>query len=230
MSKFTKLAGIALIASMFLPLSASAIETNATVEARIKANNASTSVRTKAEFESEKGEREKEREEKAETIKDKIEEKRNAVKVNIEEKRGELQEKIMQRALDFTKKVVERYQAAVERLENIAERTDSRIAKFEASGSKQTKAKELMVTAKAKIELARNSVSDIKLDGEATTTAGIKLEFDSLRKAMEKAKEDLKDAHAALVDVIKNIKPGFNKASTTPKTATSTNATTTDED
>jgi hypothetical protein len=175
------------------------------------------------------------------TIKDRISEKKDEVKSKIEEKRGEVQDKIKARVDEFTKKVIERYEAALDRLVNLAARIDSRIAKFEAEGTNQAKAKELMVTAKAKIEIAKTSIANIKAgiyatstasttsvtaSSTATTTPSLKPGFDRLRLVMQKAKTDLKAAHAALVEVVKNIKPGRNKTATTTPTGSGSSTTT----
>jgi cellobiose-specific phosphotransferase system component IIA len=48
----------------------------------------------------------------------------------------------------------------------------------------------------------------------------IKKDFDGLRAQLDKAKTDIKAAHAALVDVVNNLKPGRNKTATSTATTT----------
>jgi len=99
---------------------------------------------------------------------------------------------------------------------------------MEANNIDVKKAKELLVVAKIKIETAKTSALGISLESQvvasstATSTAAIKVDFENIKNQIETAKTDVKTAHAALVDVIVNLKPGQNK------NATSTTASTTD--
>ena len=153
---------------------------------------------------------------KKETIKDEIEAKRESIKNSVEERRQNAVDKIKERVDQFVQNVVNRYEAAISRLEKLADRIDSRIAKMEADKIDVTKAKELMVKAKAKIEIAKTSIIGITttISTNATTTALMKEEFKIIKTQVEKAKEDIKTAHAVLVDVVKNLKPGQNKLET----------------
>lgn len=161
---------------------------------------------------------------KRDTIRDEIENKREMLKNSVEERRQNAVEKIKERVDQFVQNVVNRYEAAVNRLEKLGERIDSRIAKMEKQNTlKETsdstdlsKAKELMVIARTKIEIAKTSIAGITatVSANATTTALMKEEFKTMKTQVEKAKEDIKVAHVALVDVVKNLKPGQNKLET----------------
>lgn len=235
------LSGILLSLSI-LPIFASAEETSASASIDIKANidgrtptKAEMELRLKAKAELDA--RKKELEQKRETVQKEIEKRKEELKTQINEKkdsiRNEVDKKrenavnqIKERLAKFITNTIERYEAAITRLEKLAQRIDSRIAKFEAEGVNVTKAKELMVIAKLKIETAKTSVSGINLQSEltasstATTTVMIKKDFEGLRAQLEKAKTDIKAAHAALVDVVKNLKPGQNRTATSTATTT----------
>lgn len=237
------LSGI-LISLSLLPIFASAEETSTSVETSVDVKaNIDGRAPTKAEMElrlkakAELDARKKELEQKRETIRTEIEkrkeelkteinEKKDSIKNEVEKKRENAINQIKERLAKFVANTIERYEAAIERLEKLAQRIDSRIAKFEAEGVNVTKAKELMVVAKLKIETAKTSVSGINLQSEltasstATTTVMIKKDFEGLRVQLEKAKTDIKAAHAALVDVVKNLKPGRNKTATSTATST----------
>ena len=227
MQKTLLIAGV--LAMSLLPLASSAEETDTSVKANVQ-------VKTRAELEARKKAEEKTRSNGSTTtkqdddsdddkgrksgndsIRDQMEAKREALKTAVEERRDTAINKIKDRIADFTDKVIKRFEAALERLEKLATRIESRIAKMEAEGIDVVEAKELLLAAEAKIEIAKTSVAEISLplqdviSDTGTTTAAIKGKYESLRAEIVKAKEDIKAAHAALVEVILNLKPGFNK-------------------
>ena len=161
-----------------------------------------------------------------------LETRKDAIKDSVQELRDNAVAKMNSAMSKLLMKIGERFQAAVARLQKLSDRIDSRIAKMEAENIDVTKAKSLLVTAKAKIEIAKISSSKIAsstpllASTTATTTDALKTEYAKFRAIISAAKNDLKTAHSALIDVVKNLKPGFNKS----RTATSTKATSTDED
>lgn len=167
----------------------------------------STSVKEKNEVKKEKVEQ------KRETIKDEIEAKKEALKNSIEERRQNALDKIKERVDKFVQNMTERFNAAIERLDTLASRIDSRIAKLKEAKIDATKAERLMATAKTKITVAKTSVSGLTgaISDTASTTASVKEEFKAIKDQIEKAKNDIKAAHAALVDVVNNLKPGQEK-------------------
>ena len=195
-------------------------------------NQRSTSTRNKADQVKQTIENRKE------TIGDKIADKKEDIKNTIEERKNNAIEQIRERLNKFTTNVIARFEAAVDRLEKLATRIESRIAKLDAESIDTTKAKELLLVAKSKIEIAKTSIGTISLNRQASTTTAsstnsinrdaLKRFFEITKTQIEKAKTDIKVAHAALVDVINNLKPGQNKdknersATSTTPTATST--------
>lgn len=235
-----------IFALSILPVISSAEEGSASLKIRV-GTSTEARIKAKAELEVRRKEMEERREtlknemeEKRETLKDEMEQKRETIKGEIENKRESIKdevekrrenaiENIQNRLNKFVHNVTERFDAAIERLEKLASRIDGRITKMEAENIDVTNAKELMVVAKIKIETAKTSIAGLSLESEvissstATTTVDIKEDFQNLKNQVEKAKKDIKAAHAALVEVIRNLKPGQHK------TATSTNATSTRE-
>ncbi len=242
-----------------LPLVSSAEELNVGTDSSIKVQaagvNAEIRAKAQADFEARKMELEQKREDlkmemekrreelktqmeerkdemeqKRETVKDQVEAQREEIRNQMEERREGAIGVIKERLSKFTENLVKRFDAAIERLEVLADRIDSRISKMEAENLDVTDAKELMVVARIKLETAKTSAAGIDLESvlvassTATTTATIKADFDSLRTQIEKAKSDIKAAHAALVDVIKNLKPGQRKQPTATSTATTTDS------
>jgi hypothetical protein len=168
------------------------------------------------------------------TIKDEIEAKREAIKQNVASKTDAIKEsvearrqnalnKIIDRIGQFVANIITRYDAAVNRLEILSNRIDSRIAKTEEQKIDVTKAKELLANAKAKIEIAKTSTLNITgniASSTASSTAELKKEYEIVKTEMGKAKEDIKTAHAALVDVVNSLKPGNNKTKDASTTST----------
>lgn len=204
------------------------IRVKASTSAEIKLRAQNELEARKKEMEERREELKEEMEERRETIKNAIETKKNIVRDEMQERRERAIESIRERLNNFTEKIVERFEAAIERLEELASRIDSRIAKMEIENIDVKKAKELMAVAKIKIETAKTSALGIGLESQvvasstATTTAAIKVDFENIKNQIEKAKTDIKAAHAALVDVVANLKPGQNKKATTTVETTST--------
>ena len=151
------------------------------------------------------------------TIKDEINARKEAVKNSVDTIRQNALDKIKSMIDQFVQNIIERFDAATGRLEKLADRIDSRIAKMEANKTDVTKAKELLITARAKIEIAKTSTLYIDTNiasSTATSTAALKEDFQTIKIQIEKAKEDIKAAQAALVDVVNSLKPGNNKLKT----------------
>ncbi len=254
MKKRFLLSGIVL--SLLVLPNISFADTRVSAEAGVRASGSGTSTEARLRAKAELDLRKKELEERRESLKEEMEEKRENLKKEMEEKREGAKEeletrketlkdkmeerkdgaltKIQERLKKFNENVIERFEAAVERLEKLAQRIDSRIAKMEAENIDVKGAKDLMVVAKLKIETAKTSISGIDFESEviasstATTTVAFKKDFESLKLQIEKAKTDIKAAHAALVDVINSLKPGLNKKGTsTSATSTATTTATT---
>lgn len=158
-----------------------------------------------------------------ETIKNEIEAKKESIKDEVEKRKENAIGKIQERLNKFTENIMERFSAALERLQKLADRIDGRIAKMEAQNIDVKTAKELMLVARLKLETASTSVTGIGLESgaiassTATTTAAIKDDFQHLKNQVEKAKKDIKSAHASLVDVVNSLKPGRNKTATSTR-------------
>lgn len=137
------------------------------------------------------------------------------------------EEKRDAKILAYTEKMVERLTAALDRIDRLTERVSSRIAKFSASGANTVKASQLLVVAKEKAVKARAEVAKV-MPAVIVALAGDtpKESFKDAREVIKTAVEAIKSAHAALVDVIEELKgKKSDKATTTPKTATTSTTT-----
>lgn len=150
-------------------------------------------------------------------VREEMTQKKEEVKNAAGERRQNAVGKIKERLDKFVGNVIERHEAAIERLETLVTRIESRMVKLEAKNIDVKKSRELLVTAKSKIEIARVSVSDIASSTGnmyfGSTTAAVREDFKLIQSRIEKAKGDIKAAHAALVNVVSNLKVA---SSTTP--------------
>lgn len=162
------------------------------------------------------------------TIKDEIEAKKEALKNSVDSIKQNALDKMKEQINQYVLNVIERFDAATGRLDKLAQRIDSRISKIEAKNIDVSVAKELLVAARTKIEIAKTSTLYITTDiasSTATSTAALKEEYKIIKDQISKAKDDVKAAQAALVDVVNSLKPGDNKLknSAASPTATTTN-------
>ena len=151
---------------------------------------------------------------------------RTEAKQNIKDARTEAREEIKTKQAELRRvrlnrefeRVYRRFTAAVERLEKLATRIESRLKKFEEQSRDMSASRTRLAEAQAKISAARNDTEAIKtaaVSSGGTLDAGTALE--SRRNAVKTAKESIKVAHAALVQVVNGMKPG---RSGTPATTT----------
>lgn len=169
-----------------------------------------------------------------ESLKQEMEQRKETIKNSIEERRQNIADKIEVRTSQFVQNVIKRLNAAADRLDILMQRIESRIAKIKERNIDTSAAEELLSVAQSKISEAKTSIAAISFQpntdsdsaSASTTNDVIKEAFESTRVQIELAKQNLKEAHSALVDVIKNLKPGDNKLK---KIEANNNASTTEE-
>ena len=163
---------------------------------------------------------------KKETIKQNLQTKKEEIKNSVEKTRQNATNKIVDRINQFVQNIITRYEAAINRLETLSARIDSRITKMEDKNIDVTIGKDLLAIARTKIETAKISTAGIASTTDnmifGTTTAAVKENFQAIKTQIEKAKEDIKAAHAALVDVVSSLKPGDNKLRNSSASSTAT--------
>jgi hypothetical protein len=176
---------------------------------------------------------------KTESIKQEMASRTDAIKNSIEARKQNAVGQMKDRVDQFISNTIKRFNAAANRLDILAGRIDSRIAKIEARGINESKAKALLVTAKTKIATAKADIAAITVQTadtagadkiSSTTANALRESFGVTKTQIEKAKKDLKDAQAALVDVINSLKPGDKKLSDLESKSATSTATTTKSD
>ncbi|MEK7081397.1 MAG: hypothetical protein AAB888_00340 [Patescibacteria group bacterium] len=161
--------------------------------------------------------------EKREAVKERADYRRTAVKEKVDAKRRAQIEQIAERT-------IKRLVAAVERLEKLSDRLESRLDKLSAGGVDVSKSKELLAEARAKIAEAKAKIDEAKAEiRSAMSVESPKEAFQKVREITGAANKKIKEAHKALVEVIRsaNAKGGLNKKATS--TAETTGTTTTSQ-
>ena len=133
-----------------------------------------------------------------------------------EERQVRLEESAKHRVSAYIERIIRRFNAAVERLDKISERITSRIEKFEEQGKDMTTARELLRKADEKLLLTHEA-----LDQFTNETSAL-LETEDPKTAFE----SMKEAHSALIEVIRAIKVagGLNDDSNANKDVEDTDA------
>lgn len=136
-----------------------------------------------------------------------LEEKKEQVEERIAERAERVSEEVTKRIEKFLEHTEKKIDAAIERLQTLADRIESRILKIEERGVD-------VATAKVQLEIARVSINDAETSlGLALENARIALASGATRESFGKvvselshAKEFLREAHQALVEVIRTLK------------------------
>ncbi len=145
-------------------------------------------------------------------VKDRAKEMIQKGKEKVQEVRKKLEDQRSKRVADFNQRMLVRFDASINRLENIASRLDSRLGKLAKDGQDVTDFRIALDVAKSKIALAKTSLSEVKTALEAVAVSETpKTDFEMARGKLDAIKDAIKQAHAALVDVIKSIKGSSGK-------------------
>ncbi len=130
----------------------------------------------------------------------------------------------------YMKRTVNRFNAAIERLLILSDRISSRLDKLSAQGIDESEARAKLQTAQNDVFEAQNKIDTLS----ASTTTNLNQDDSTVRTSSENFKQNaenalisLKDAHSALVEVMKSIKPGFNTKATTTADVKTKHGTTT---
>jgi predicted RNase H-like nuclease (RuvC/YqgF family) len=138
--------------------------------------------------------------------------------------KGKLGDEIKGRVRGHLKQYTERYSAAIERVEKLLARVDSRIEKFEARGANVTTAKNYSASAKTKIATAKTDFEKLKTQAEAALASETpKTALKALEPLAKQTKTDIKAAHAEVVKAIAALSMTQKRLGTsTPPTTGST--------
>ncbi len=157
----------------------------------------------KAQIEAKKQELQDKREEvkdKREEVKEKMSEKRE----DIKELRAEVREKASDRLDLIVKNAGKRLSHALEELNSIKARIESRLTKFEQAGATTTSARADLSIAVSKLAIASTSVQAVLSTPISTSTPTTTAA--ALKTAVKTAQTAIQDAHKSLMQVIADMK------------------------
>ncbi|KKT28578.1 MAG: hypothetical protein UW81_C0025G0004 [Candidatus Giovannonibacteria bacterium GW2011_GWC2_44_9] len=149
---------------------------------------------------------------KRETFKTDAQKRVDALKKKVGEERAK-------RIEQFFNQMVRKFENAIDRLNNLADRIESRLTKTEAAGNDVSKQRDLLKVARDKITAVETALGDAKTQFGATALSeNPRTAFQKVKELVKGVAQKAKDAHRALVDVMNSIK-GLrlgDKGTTTP--------------
>ena len=214
MKKIIKLSIVLVALMISSPIYALVLPLRAGVDTKVEAK-----AKVKADLLENKEEKKIENQEKKE-------ERKELKQIKREEKKAKAKDRRPNKVVKFSVQMTRVHQAAVDRLNKLVGRINSRITKLEAEKSiKLDDAKTKLADARVKIVAAQTYVNSIGGQVATITATGTpQVALESIRGLFVISRANLKVAHQALVDVISSIKLGLGiKAE---KNATSTATTT----
>ena len=214
MKKIIKLSIVLVALMISSPIYALVLPLRAGVDTKVEAK-----AKVKADLLENKEEKKIENQEKKE-------ERKELKQIKREEKKAKAKDRRLNKVVKFSVQMTRVHQAAVDRLNKLVGRINSRITKLEAEKSiKLDDAKTKLADARVKIVAAQTYVNSIGGQVATITATGTpQVALESIRGLFVISRANLKVAHQALVDVISSIKLGLGiKAE---KNATSTATTT----
>jgi len=120
---------------------------------------------------------------------------------------GKSVESRVQNYLKYMENMITRMYAAVERLEVLSQRIDSRITKLEEDGFDMTSSKNLLDDAQVKIDDAKLKISGLSDGYESIIEVdNPKDYFERIRTDVQNIRDILKDIHLSLIEVVKTIR------------------------
>lgn len=131
-------------------------------------------------------------------------------KEKMEEIKAQVQNRIHERLLNLQEMTMARFEAGINRLNILADRIESRIAKIEAEEIDMTESRELLASARIKINEASELMLKIEVDSEANYEDKTEIleSFKGLQTQIQETRRAVVSAHSALIDVVVSIKPG----------------------
>lgn len=179
--------------------------------------------------------------EQREEVRNRFNEKRDEIKNKMEERKQERSEehkaklsaKVQARLSEYVERIAERMEAAIGRLEQIADRIGARIDKMETEkGVDLSAAKESLDDAYVLIGEAKEYAGLIgEVSVDALTSENPQNRKDEVRDAVKLTAESIMEIHKALSEAVMNIKASFGNAEkgdekdNATSTGTSTNET-----
>lgn len=147
------------------------------------------------------------REQKMDELRQRQEEKRDQLKERLATREAQIRERTVNRIKQVFVNILKRFNAALGRLDKIAQRIASRIDKLKAKGVNTAGAEAALVSAEQKGSAAALAISNAKSQIDAVdASSSVRDAVHSAVNATRDAKQALKDYHKALVEAIRQLK------------------------
>ncbi|HLA03791.1 MAG TPA: hypothetical protein VJ065_01000 [Patescibacteria group bacterium] len=145
-----------------------------------------------------------------------LQKRRQETREKIATKTAEIRKRVVAKIKSVFLKILKRHEAALARLDKIAERIASRIDKLKARGVDTSQAEAALVSAEGLGANAAQSIEDAKLKVDAIDpeSASVKDAVMTAKDAVKSAKQALKDYHQGLVKAIRLLKASSDLRST----------------
>lgn len=157
-------------------------------------------------------------------IRAKIDERLNRIASTTQVWKQKMTDKFTSGVENRISKVVDNLTDALTKLTSADVKLLQRIKTLQENNIDTTVAEGLIKTAETKLDSAKTQVSLLKSSVEGVLAGGVSTSTKAtIKTKLEDARNAVKDAHKAFVNVQENLKPGFNKVRTATSTATSTN-------
>lgn len=140
-------------------------------------------------------------------LKNSIDAKKSEIKNKAASAEARLSQKAMEKIQDVYVRTAHRLADTIERLDKIAARIESRIAKLKARGVNTSRAEAALLVAREKGEIAKNAVEEaLNQLASPSLESTPKAQVQSSKKAAGAAKKALFEYHKALVLTLRELK------------------------
>jgi len=147
------------------------------------------------------------REQKMDELRQRQEEKRGGVEERLATREAQIKERTVSRIKHVFANILNRFNAALARLDKIAQRIATRIDKLKAKGVDTSAAEAALLRAEQKGSAAALAIANAKTQIAAIDTSlPVKDAVHSAINSVRDAKKALKDYHKALVEAIRQLK------------------------
>lgn len=162
---------------------------------------------------------------KREGVRTEIKNERKEFRKKENERREELKKRVgeerARRVNEYFTQMMNRMDAAVDRLDKLADRVESRLTKIQGAGKDITEPQAALDTARISIAAVHTAIGDARTKfAELSKSNTPQEQFVAIKELVTTVKTKSKEAHAALIEVINSIKRGrldIKEATSTPK-------------
>lgn len=163
-------------------------------------------------------------EQKRREIQTRVETRKERIATKAAEVRARLTERKRETVRNYFGIMYGRFQAAILRLERIADRIEARLDLLEEQGLEVIGEREKLAAAREQIEIAKGLIADLNDEVEEILASETPKDgFEEVKETMLEVRDILKDIHRLLVEIITSIKKGLLLPRPTGEATTSAN-------